>query len=161
MRFFKTRVSIAVVLGVSLTGCSGADGDAARVDVYPVTGKVTMSGAPVAEAIVTFSPKEEQPVALGRTNSKGEFSLTTYDAEDGAAAGAYSVLVTKSVSAASAGPTGHEAYAKGGPAAAHSRAAVQQGASMLPEKYSSRDKTPLEATVKADGENAFDFKLSP
>jgi hypothetical protein len=147
-----------------LAGCSGGSSEG-RVEVYPVTGKITLNGAPVANAIVSFSPTGEQPAATGRTDGKGVYSLTTYDAGDGAAAGEYEVLVVKeSVSpAASAAPGGHDPNARvSTPSVQHSarggRAAAGSG-SALPDKYSRRGQSGLEAKVTANGKNTFDYDL--
>jgi len=150
-----------LLLAVALAGCSGAEGDADRVEVYPVTGKVTFNGAPVADATVSFSPKGEYPAASGRTDSEGVYSLTTYETEDGAAAGDYAVLVIKDTPAAAAAPSGgHAAYSSGGPAASHGGKS-QKAAGALPEQYRTADRTPLQVTVKADGENEHNLTLEP
>ena len=100
MLYSVGRLCLVIVGSLVLAGCSG--GDAAKhVAVFKVTGTVTFQGKPLAQAIVTFSPKEGQPVAFGTTNDKGEFTLTTYTAGDGAAAGSYGVLVSKAASSGS------------------------------------------------------------
>lgn len=150
-------------------GCGGGGvGEGDQVDVYSVTGKITMNGAPVPGATVTFSPQEGQPVAYGRTNSSGEYALTTYEANDGAAAGPYVVLVTKSTGGSSQGPSEeevHEAMTSGGgaPPGGHGGAGGQDegSGSLLPEKYSKQTASGLEANVTPDGENKFDFDLQP
>lgn len=154
-----------VLLGLILfAGCSG--GDENRVSVYPVTGKVTMGGAPVANAIVTFSPQNKQPVAIGRTDSNGQYSLTTYDPNDGAAAGDYVVLVAKtgSSSPAETEQDMHQALNSGESAEAAMHAGAQEkesSGSLLPEKYGSAGSSDLAATVTESGDNKFDFDLSP
>lgn len=160
MKWFLSSLPAAAVL--ALAGCGGADGDAGRVDVYAVSGKVTFAGAPVPEATVTFSPTGQQPVALGRTDAQGNYVMTTYDSGDGAAAGDYKVLVMKAAAAAGAsGPVGHDAYSAGA-ASSHSASSSGAGAgSALPAQYSAVDKTPLTATVKTEGENTIDFALTP
>ncbi len=145
------------------TGCGGDDGPA-QVPVFPVTGKITNAGAPLADAAVTFSPEGKQPVATGRTDAQGVYNLTTYDFEDGAAAGDYTVMVTKIVEkAAEATTLGHDA--SGGGSTAPSESHSGQGAkttksvSMANPRYSSAG-SPLKATVKED-DNSFDFALEP
>ena len=150
-----------VVLISCLAGCGGDGSDENRVTVYPVTGKVTMAGAPVADAAVMFSPQGEQPTAAGRTNTDGEFTLTTYEAGDGAAAGEYTVVVTKTAAGPGLDPEQvHAAEAAGGgtTAAGHGAAQAESG-SALPSRYASPAETPLKATVGADAENHFEFPL--
>ncbi|MBD3675011.1 MAG: carboxypeptidase regulatory-like domain-containing protein [Planctomycetaceae bacterium] len=137
--------------------------------VYPVSGKITLGGAPVANAIVSFAPQGDQPAATGKTNSSGEYQLTTYEGYDGAAEGEYVVLVTKSAGSGSDGPSEeamHEAMTSGGgPPPSHDASggenSGEEGGSVLPEKYSDREQTDLTANVTADGENVFNFDLSP
>jgi hypothetical protein len=87
--------------------CGGAVGDGNREPVYRTSGKITLDGAPVADATVTFSPKGGGPPAPGRTNANGEYKLT---AEDGATACDFVVLVVKSTAPATFDPdAGHDA----------------------------------------------------
>ncbi|HUQ68679.1 MAG TPA: hypothetical protein VM165_04095 [Planctomycetaceae bacterium] len=126
-----------------------------------------MAGAPVVGAFVIFSPKQQgQPVATGRTDDSGKFSLTTYNTGDGAVAGDYAVLVSKSSGATEATGAGasHDAIASGkvNPGAAHAgggKSGAAKSESALPEKYSDLGTTTLSATVKSGEANAFDLKL--
>lgn len=54
---------------VVFAGCGG------RSDLGQVTGKVTLDGAPVENAIVEFNPVAEGSLAIGRTDATGEYSL--------------------------------------------------------------------------------------
>ena len=95
-------------------GCGG--GAEGGKPVFSTKGKVTMFGAPLADATVAFAPTEQgQPTAIGRTDAQGQFVLTTYDYGDGAAAGSYKVVLSKpiptqasSTDSAEAGDGGHE-----------------------------------------------------
>lgn len=165
MDSLKLYISAALVMGLTLTGCSdGASGAATREKVYKVTGKVTLSGAPVPNAIVTFSPAAKQPAANGRTDNEGKFTLTTYDPSDGAAAGDYTVLVTKEGgSAGNAMPTGHDPVGAKpvDSAAMHSAQRAAGPTGLLPTKYSSATSSDLKVTVKSDGTNDFPLDLKP
>lgn len=159
-----SALSLLVALG--LAGCgSGAEGEKDRVPVYPVSGKITIQGSPVTDAAVMFSPKEEgQPFARGRTDSEGNYTLMTYDEDDGAAAGDYVVLVTKT---AGAGGGSDDAPQPGdadyGQPPSHSaeEESDDSGKSLVPERYTTRDTSNLTATVKTDGKNEFNFDLKP
>jgi hypothetical protein len=68
---------------------------------FPVSGRVTAGGRPVAGASVTlhtYNPETEKfaATAEGRTDEMGRFQLTTYAKFDGVPAGEYAVTVTKS-----------------------------------------------------------------
>ena len=84
---------VAVV--VSLAGC-GESEPADRLARVPATATVTYNGSPVEGAKVTFYPAGEGGKgAFGRTDSTGLAKLSTYDVEDGAVPGKYTVTVFK------------------------------------------------------------------
>lgn len=152
----------AAFLSLCLLGCGGgADGAADRVDVHPVSGTVTFANGPVANATVTFSPKDKQPVATAVTDSQGKYTLTTYEASDGAAEGDYVVLVTKIVQAAASDEGTHDADGSGGGGTpSHDAKDAAAAGGGLPEKYSSATASDLNVTVKA-GDNKIDLSLNP
>ena len=163
------RVVVVLCLGSSLltAGCSGGGDGAERKPTVKVSGTIKMAGGPVADAVVTFSPQEGQPVAFGRTDSQGKYTLTTYEAGDGAVAGKYIVLVTKSSSGGAASGTGsvsHEAFVSGqASVTAHAAAGKSGGSaagSILPEKYSRTTTSDLTVTV-APEQTTYDFELQP
>lgn len=160
MSALRLSSSAAALAAFVLAGCSGAEGGN-QVDVYEVTGKVTLNGAPVANALVTFSPKANQPVATGRTDESGQYTLTTYAAGDGAAAGEYVALVYKDEvdTSADSGPAAHDPNnptprSHAGPSR---RTATK---SLVPQKYTSADQSDLKVTVK-EGENNIPLDLKP
>ncbi|MBN9118690.1 MAG: metallophosphoesterase [Planctomycetes bacterium] len=83
-----------------------------RKPTFPVSGRVTVGGAPLVGATVTlhaFNTDTEKysAVADGKTDATGRFEVTTYTKFDGAPAGEYAVTVTKTdaVPAAFTSPT--------------------------------------------------------
>lgn len=150
-------------LAVLATGCGGGEDAANRVETYNVSGTITMGGEPVADAAVVFSPQGDQPAATGRTNDQGKFtSLRTYQSGDGAAAGDYVVVVSKS---SGGGPEiGHDPQNSESVDPAqfqHSEGGGQQGNdSEFPQKYATKETSDLTATVTADGDNTFQFELA-
>jgi hypothetical protein len=93
--FRKLPPAILAVALLAVTGC----GDDGRPDVYPVNGKVLVGGTPAAGAKVVFYPVSEElrgpgmPVPNGITDENGEFQLRSYEPEDGAPAGEFTVTV--------------------------------------------------------------------
>jgi len=88
----KLALSILVAVGIVLTGCSYSS----RPPTYRVTGTVTMQGKPVAGAAIIFVPTSNEGAAASAiTDSEGKYSLTTWQAEDGARPGEYRVKVSK------------------------------------------------------------------
>jgi hypothetical protein len=80
-----------------LAGCSGQSKDPPHVPVYPVEGKLIVSGRLAGNSRVVFHPVDKgdsislRPVA--NTRPDGTFQLMTYAAGDGAPAGEYIVTV--------------------------------------------------------------------
>jgi len=156
-RFFSSAVLACCVI---LTGCRDS-GSGPQVAVYSASGSVKLFGAPIAGATIAFAPQDGQPTAFGTTDGQGRFTLTTYDFQDGAAAGKFKVVVSKTASAAAKtaiDPANHEAAE----AAANSHDAEGAGAdaaNLVPPQYASASDSPLIAEVKSSGENVFNFDL--
>lgn len=152
-------LSLAVIMAAFSNGCGNPEAEG-RVDVYPATGTIKYQGSPVADALVSFSPDEEgQPVATGRTNAQGEFTLTTYESGDGAAPGSYTVIVTKTAAAAVSEEPEHaadaDAYAEVDVATHGAQGGADSGGSLLPQPSQ-----PLTATVTTDPDkNHFDLVI--
>jgi hypothetical protein len=86
-------MGLAVVLALTAMSCSKTGG---RKPVYPVKGKVQFDGKPAEGALVVFHPAggagaEGNP--HGTVAADGSYTLTTYDAGDGAPEGDYLVTV--------------------------------------------------------------------
>lgn len=75
------------------TGCSQAEPE--RIAVHPVQGQVTFNGKPAAGAFVVFHPQDASTglAPSAKVDALGNYSLTTYEAKDGAPAGQYVVTV--------------------------------------------------------------------
>ncbi len=92
-KFFMHRILIYVVLATGAAGCGG-ERTLDQKKTYPVTGKVTMNGEPVAFAIIHLNPKDGKgTAATGFTGADGTFSVRTYSNSemDGAVPGEYEV----------------------------------------------------------------------
>jgi hypothetical protein len=86
---------LPILLGVGLFFPGCGDGKIAR---YPVKGKITVDGQPVAGALVIFCPVEGPPELMrerpyGRTDAAGVYELRTLEPGDGAPAANYNVMV--------------------------------------------------------------------
>jgi hypothetical protein len=143
-----------------LAGCGGAEG---QKPVYPVSGKVTLAGAPIARATVIFQPLgKDQAVATAITDVQGVYRLTTYDSFDGAAAGQYEVMVTKNAAPVESNapvhdPTGANSTTTSAPAH-NAKKATEDGGATIDPKWS-KPGNGLSAEVKSSGENTIDLKL--
>ena len=155
--------SLALLLAtVSITGCGGGT-DPGRQPVFPVTGTITMDGSPLGGATVAFAPQAGQPTAVGKSDAEGKFTLTTYEYGDGAAAGSFRVVISKTKSGpppADIDSGDHEADEEA--AGAHDAAAAEGGGAgeeMVPPQYASSVDTPFTVEVKISGENDFPLPI--
>jgi hypothetical protein len=82
---YATFLSLCAVGAV--VGC-----DSGKFQTAPVTGSVTLDGAPVTRGAVMFVP-EAGRAARGVIQSDGTFTLTTYQDGDGALVGPHKVSV--------------------------------------------------------------------
>lgn len=99
VRYLAGRKSSRIVgllllaASVALPACSDSE---VRLPVYPVTGQVKLPSGPATGALVVFHPKNgdlNAPRPNGNVDAQGRFTLTTYEAGDGAPAGEYAVTV--------------------------------------------------------------------
>lgn len=161
------RLALTGAIVVCILGCGDSG---STVPTVPVTGTVTLGGAPVAEAVVSFSPKTDGArAAFGQTDASGRFTLTTVQTGDGAMVGSYAVTVSKTTAPASTGGTASNydpdslesveaAYAEGFPG--NKQVEDSEPKDLLPVKYKDPTTSQLDAEVKAEGENNFEFNLT-
>ena len=147
---FFTILSVTMMLGSA--GCGGGPDIPKTVTVK---GKIIYQDQPLAEALVGFVSKLDNKdvfPAHGTTDANGEFTLSTYiDPQhevSGATPGEYVVTVTKNEQQDMAKIM--EEF-KTNPAMEFKK--------LIPEKYTDGKASPLSATVTADGDNTFEFKL--
>lgn len=77
------------LLGLALSGCSSGN-----IDVAPVSGTVTLDGAPLRTASVTFQPKDGGRPSFGVTNEQGRYVLEYSLQQLGAKVGACTVRIS-------------------------------------------------------------------
>jgi hypothetical protein len=138
-----------VVLGLValLWGC----GKPVDPSLVPVSGTVTVDGQPLANATVTFIPKDGTPGfgGTGKTDGSGQYTLTgSRDNAAGIPPGEYRVAVSKRLM-----PAGSEV-----PADDNTPPMMSPARESLPVGYSNPATTQLTATVKPRG-GPIDFAL--
>lgn len=136
-----------------LSGCGSAP-TSKREPVFPVSGKVSYKGQPVAGADVTFFCKEKNMSSFAKTDAEGKFKLTTFASFDGAPAGKYSITVSKPAQSAAATkdvPLEDPSYNPDQVAKIGTAADVTPK-SPIPVKYADAKSTDLFATVTADSQ---------
>jgi len=139
-------------------GCGG--GGTTHPDTVPVTGTVQLNGQAVEGAAVSFVGAGSSRPATGTTDAQGKFTLTSFETNDGAPPGEYTITVTKYADAGGTGTAPDEVdttkpdamYGDGGTDA-------EEPANELPAKYATTETSPLKETVAAGKDNNFTLEL--
>ena len=137
------------------TGCSGS-----KISVAYVEGIITFEDQPVSGATITFSPKESTgQTAVGYSNEKGVYKLSTQGGKDegGAIPGEYLVAISKSnvpLVPLDQATYGQQTTGGGKPGVSPKYDAL------IPKKYSNTTTSGLTATV-SKGRNNLPFDLAP
>ncbi|MFM9963886.1 MAG: hypothetical protein ACKV2Q_22015 [Planctomycetaceae bacterium] len=143
---------VCVALSWIPLGCSG---DGSNITLAPVKGKVTLGDKPVAGVTVSFMADNAPRFAVGETDAEGNYQLTMFDENDGAAVGPNVVTITSSTPPGPP-PTNAEEYSKvmgfGKDASSKPQKVV------IPEKYADAKRGLLKVIVKP-GANEHSFKL--
>lgn len=138
------RLSAAALLLAVACGCGSN-----RPKAVPAKGTVTYKNEPVEGAAVMFQRERARP-ATGQTDADGNFTLTTFEPNDGAIPGDYVVTITKFESLPeSTGDAGREPP----------KPAAGPPKSLIPQKYGDPKASGLKETVAAPGPNEFTFEL--
>lgn len=147
-------MSRALILSTVLliAGCGGTTTDRwteGRPKTTPACGVVNYKGRGVEGASVSFVPTERTgTAAFARTDTEGNFSLSTFGENDGAALGQFTVTITKKTV-----ETTPNAEDPNGPPLK----SVEK--SQIPARYARSGTSKLSATVSDGGENTFRFEL--
>ncbi|QDU48860.1 hypothetical protein [Gimesia panareensis] len=136
MKTVAYYLMLACTAGV-LVGCGGGD---AGPTTYPVTGKVTVDGEPLAEGNIIFRDAEGKAASGAGKIEQGAFSFETV-------AGKKAVVITAN----------REIPGKTVAGGAPDEPPVPAVEQYLPEEYN--EKTTLEAEVSEAGPNEFTFEL--
>lgn len=149
----RAGMLLAMACCMILAGCGSKSPGLAGL--APVTGTVTLKGAPLEGATVTFSAAGAGRAASGMTDATGKFSLTSLNPGDGAMPGDYSVTVkkTETVGKVYSSQESQEYYMKNQKAPP-----APQVKNLVNEKFALPSSSPLKATVKA-GKNDFTFDV--
>ncbi|MGN6136703.1 MAG: hypothetical protein ACTHOU_19655 [Aureliella sp.] len=88
-----------VTCSLALVGC-GSDAEQ-KVELFPASGRVTHSGAPLADVQIILHAKNAASAEVaalhphGKSDAQGSFRLSTYVSGDGAPAGQWKVTLSK------------------------------------------------------------------
>lgn len=142
--------AVCCMLCLSVAGCGGGD-------LGEVSGKVTMDGKPLPDALVTFVPMEGGRAATGVSDANGNYKLIYID-RDGALIGKHKVTVTtvqKPAPVNSQIRSDDPEYAKmmASKASDYNNATVKEP---IPARYNSNTELVKEVT---SGDNVIDLPL--
>jgi len=138
---------------VTLSGCrQGTDSLPPEPVLYPVSGKVTAAGKPLAHAVVTFLQVDEKgTTAVGETDDEGAFDLT-YMGSHGAAAAGYKVAISYLVG------TDGTVYGLGPRSGLAKPYGMLSAKELVPPEWSDLGRTTHQVTVPEKGGD-FDFDI--
>ena len=137
--------ALALLYGAACAGC----GDSKEYELAPVSGVVTVDGAPAANVEVAFQPiggaenPTPGPSSSARADGAGRFELLTIRDEPGAVVGQHRVLITTPRPARSS--------------ASDTDAGQPLHKELIPARYNTN--TTLTFDVPADGTTAANFEL--
>lgn len=162
----RTNVGAAFLVAAgaaAISGCSHSD----RPETAPVRGKITYRGAPVAGATITFLCPGAPRLAIGTSDSQGNYRLTTFTPNDGAVIGTHTVTVRKVASEPASDvappPVDSQSMSKAIEQAMRQTArqivAAEKAPASLPAKYADRTTSGLRQEVVA-GENVINLELT-
>jgi hypothetical protein len=143
---------LATLATVAALGCGGSD----DAQVYPVKGRVTFNGKPMAGGgSIAFAPINSQTgkAAGGEIRPDGTYELTTYSDSDGSMPGDFRVTIMQVT--VQEPPTTSDDGGKPQPAPV----ATVAEADRIPAIYSDPYNSPLTAKVEAKELNELNFEL--
>jgi hypothetical protein len=130
-------------------GCQQSSG---LKGLAPASGTVTFNDAPVAQAMIIFSPKPGENncrSASATTDSNGKFSMMTLQPGDGVFPASYIVTVEKTEI------TGDSRFDPVRKIPIDERQIVD----LLPVKYNNTETSDLSVTISPQGNKSLEFKL--
>jgi hypothetical protein len=149
--------ALAVLMSVSAVGCG--DGNLA-----PVSGRVTMDDKPLAGATVSFIPdsdpkKKAPPVAIGKTDADGRFTLTI-PSDRGDRKGAIVGKCKVSITLIEEVEPGQQKEPPRGKAKDKDAGHAESSSSVnhIPERYNSKTELTFEVPAKGTADANFDLK---
>ena len=133
---------IAMMVIAATVGCG-------RADMGRVSGVVTFGGKPVADAVVSFRP-QNRPMAFGRTDAAGRFTLNTYSNGDGVVKGVNRVRIEPWTPAPEAVPEPGQSP----------RPWKEPERPDIPKKFRQEETSGLTVEVITGKRNEFNFELA-
>lgn len=142
---FSITKQLTLFLPLMMLSFYGCGGGAEKLDLYPVTGKVTKGGEPAADVMLTlFSKTGDAPGLMAVSGADGTFEVVMGNGDKGAPVGTYSIVLSDRQAT-------DVDYSNPGGAPAKSE--------RIPKVLTDKSSSDLLVEVKADGENTIDITL--
>jgi hypothetical protein len=139
----QRNLLMMTLASLAMFGC-GSDN---RIATAPVAGLVTYNGEPLKIGSLLFVPVAGGPTAQGNIDANGNFTMGTYDMDDGAIIGQHKVMITAITAPGGSGLPEDVIGKDGAPV------------SVIPDKFGDLEKSGLVIDVKS-GDNDVDFVLT-
>lgn len=141
-----------------MVGCGPVDDGLPKT--VSATGTITLDGSPVEGASIVFIDVSGTYSASASSDSKGYFSLNSFEAKSGAVPASYKVQVSKTVEIEGAGQASARAPSEEAEHAAESEEAGIFWKNDLPKKYASIATSGLAFDITEDGADNLDISLT-
>ena len=149
----RTLAAFASLLGLFFTvGCSDSVTDYSQVDLHSVSGRVTLDGQPLSDALVTFESPDSQ-FSYGLTDAEGRYVLQFDSMKQGVTPGDKVVRISTKRRL-----PGMEGGEEGAPPAENAKSEgppKEERVEQVPPQYNSKSTL----TAKVEGRATFDFDL--
>ena len=152
---FGYLVSALTAIACTAAGCN----ESRYPPTFPTTGVVSIDGAPIERATVSFLPLDGQHPANGITDVEGRYLLSTFNKNDGARPGNFAVIIQKFPYVEIETTPEGTPYNPDDETDTVRTRAPKRSTYLLPKKYAFPEQSGFSATVSADRLNTFDFSL--
>ncbi|MBM3965148.1 MAG: carboxypeptidase regulatory-like domain-containing protein [Planctomycetes bacterium] len=133
----STPCTVGITIAIALLAVSGCGGGERRVPVFKTSGSVVRAdGSAVPNALVVLhatGAASSVPKPRGTTDDQGRFQLTTYEVDDGAPVGQFTVTVEQWIrDDPNLPPSNHLVATLAKPESSGLQASITQGANEIP-----------------------------
>jgi hypothetical protein len=143
------RLLLILASAVSLLMTAGCSAKVAgRPKVVPASGRVLYNGQPLEGAHVTFTNPTAKRSAYAQTDANGQFSLTTFERQDGAVPGKQQISVSKVKMTSQLDPGVDRTTV-----APATKSTTPERRWLIPERYGDVATSGLTAEISEDGKN--------
>ncbi len=145
----------AMLTLVLVAGCSEERIDYSSVDLINASGKVTLDGAPLAGAVITFETADGL-MSYGMTNDSGTYTLQFDSVKNGVTPGKKTVRISTTRKILGLNAAEGEGGQEGGEDEGSESQPQAKAVEKVPAKYNSTSELTVDVTA---GQTTYDFDL--